>query len=183
LEREVLLRTVPVPDEDIAAALAVLSSSDPAGLLPAVTRADVERVATHMNPVRGGLTYLSPHWGRIVHGHAAAKAIYYHELQEIEALVRSGVRDLENLDRASPEFQHAHALATWRESHYWERWAAAEGESIPAGAFLFAHPWRDPRELAAIALELQDSGVEISPPARVELNRARQFYASKGISR
>jgi hypothetical protein len=177
------LRKLPVPEDDIAEALAVLSSPDPAGLLQTVTRADVERVARHMNPVRGGLTYLSPHWGRIVQGHAAARAIYYHELQEIEALVESGIRDLENLDRASPEFQKAHALATWREAQYWERWAAAEQESISAPAFLFGHPWRDPRELAAIAEDLRDSGVELRAPQRVELSKARQFYARKGMDR
>ena len=44
LEPEILLRKSPVPDEEIAEALAVLAPADPAGLLRTVTRGDVERL-------------------------------------------------------------------------------------------------------------------------------------------
>jgi len=181
LERRLLLTRIPI--EQVEAAFAFVSLPDPALVLQHVTLEDVMRVALHMNPVLGGQVFFSPFWEAIIRRHAAARAIVWHELCEIAAFGQLGVTEPGLLTRSDRVFLSAHALASWREAEYWERWAASESDSIYAASFLLAHPLRMPSEIEAIRRVLRrDWSIGVPVPDPLELDRALRYFASKDLS-
>ena len=160
-----------------------LAGPDPAGVLPMPTSEQVSLVAAYMTRLAGRFVLQSPYWALIERGEPVARAIFWHELQELEAYRRLGARDPLTLPPDSAEYWQAHAWASWKEAEYWAAWAQAEGEDIAPAAFLLAHPRaRDELERDAILNELSRSwGVAIGPPTSLQLQQAQTFYRRKGL--
>lgn len=153
---------------------------DPAGVLVAVSREDVEFVAAYLHTRIRQIWFPMTEWVLIVREHPAARAVFLHELRELEAYRLLGVGRPLQIKRPGPTYFKAHSWACWQEALYWEEWARTEGISIPATAFLDAHPIRseDPKARGA-GREVLEIEWRVALPAatNVELERARGFYA------
>jgi hypothetical protein len=123
-------------------------------------------------------------WHLIEQGHPAARAIYWHEIQELETYRSLSVRNPLRLRPLSASYWKAHAYASWAEAQYWAGWAAAEGRTIGAEAMLHAHPIRGSDERQRIVTTLRELWqVEVVEPPIMQLNAARRFYAEKELTR
>jgi hypothetical protein len=167
--------------EEIDRAWAVLRRRDPAGVVTAVRREDVARVAIHLTGLTGSVPVPSPWFKRILDGHPAAHAIFVHEFAEMAELARAGYDDPSRLMRGGAEWFRAHALAAWVEADYWRRWADNLGEDIPAEAFLRGHPARSPGEVDGIRRALEREGIALSPCSAFEVRRAHAFCRRHGL--
>jgi hypothetical protein len=161
----------------------LLSREDPAGIIQPPTREEVVLVAAYLHDRVGRAWVTLPAWRLIEQGHPSARAIWWHELQQLESYRLLRVRNPLGVPRPGPRYVQAHARASWEEARYWEAWARAEGEEIPARAFLHAHPLRTPRELREIVGQLRETWkIDVRHPAVIELRRAQQFYYVKHLT-
>ncbi|MBI4492757.1 MAG: hypothetical protein HY690_08210 [Chloroflexi bacterium] len=172
-----------VGDAEIGRVLALFLQPDPAGVIPTPTREEVAHVVAYLCERVGRVWVSLSVWRLIEQGHPAARAIWWHEFQELESYRLLHVRNPLSVPRPSPRYVQAHARASWEEARYWEAWAAAGGEEISARAFIHAHPLRTPRELREIINQLRDVWkIEVGQPTVVELRRAQQFYHAKQLT-
>ncbi|MBI4492917.1 MAG: hypothetical protein HY690_09010 [Chloroflexi bacterium] len=179
------MRERSITDAQIDRALAVLRGPDPAGFLRPPTREELALVAAYLHVRLGAAWIQNPFWRLIEHGHRAAWAIYCHESQELESYRLLGVRNPLLVKLGSERYWQAHARASWEEARYWEAWAAAEGQGIPAAAFLRAHPVRGARdtEMSRILQRLESTWrIDVGQPAVLQLRRAEQFYRGKQLT-
>jgi hypothetical protein len=165
-------------------ALAVLMGDDPAGVIPVVNYEQVAHVAAYLHSRIGGAWVPNPFWILIERGHRAARAIFWHELQELYGYHLLGEQNPLTVRPGSTFYWQAHAWASWQEAGYWEAWAATDGEDIPAEAFLQSHPLRDdfaelPRLLSELAVVWT---IEVRSSPVVALRRARRFYQDKRLA-
>ncbi len=183
LERELASRGVSQQEADHAAD--VLSGPDPGGVIPhyAVSRDEVANVAAYMHVVQGRFVNADPVWYAIAGGHPAARALYWHEYQELMAYGTLGVRAPLYVIRPGPGYWRAHAKACWEEAGYWEAWARALGTEISAAAFLFANPLREDDLPDVLGLLLSTWSVALPACTLVELDRGRAFYRQMRLSR
>lgn len=182
-ELERALRERGVGEAQIDRALALLSQPDPAGVIPTPTRQEVAHVAAYLHGRVGRAWVPLPVWRLIDQGHPAARAIWWHEFQQLESYRLLGVPNPLRVRRPGPRYVQAHARASWQEARYWQAWAAAEGEEIAAAAFLRAHPLRTSWELGEIISHLRDTWqIDVGESAVLELRRARQFYRAKQLA-
>ncbi|MBI4494283.1 MAG: hypothetical protein HY690_15965 [Chloroflexi bacterium] len=179
------LRERSITDAQIDRALAALSGPDLAGVLQPPTWAEVAHVAVYLHVLFGGIWIPSQFWRLIEEGHPAARAIYWHEFQELESYRLLRVSNPLQVKLGSARYWEAHARASWEEARYWEAWAAAEGEGIPAEAFLREHPIRrELDEIPRLLGGLQATwGIDVGRPSVLVLRRARQFYQAKQLTR
>ncbi|MBI4492424.1 MAG: hypothetical protein HY690_06485 [Chloroflexi bacterium] len=123
-------------------------------------------------------------WTLIERGHPAARAIYWHVSQELEGYRLLGVRQPLDVRLDSKHYWQAHARACWEEARYWQAWAAAEEQEIPAAAFLRTHPLREPDEIEQVLDHLVATWrLALEQPSVVALMRARDFYREKELTR
>jgi hypothetical protein len=173
-----------IDEDEIHRAVAVLGAPDPAGMLEPPTRDEVSFVAIYMNPVAAEIVYHSPLWREIFQGHPAAKAIYWHEWKELEALAQMGIVDPLLVRRPSRIYLQAHALACYEEAVYWEAWSLQEETLTPWPAFLRVNPLRTESETLLVVSQLDSRWkVNVSDVGGDELERARMFYRAKSFTR
>jgi hypothetical protein len=175
-----------VTDAQLERALAALSGTDPAGLLEPPTPEQVGHVAIYLHARVGPVWVANPAWVLLERGHPAARAIFWHELQELEAYRRLGVQNPLALPPRDSFYWMAHAWGAWGEAQYWAAWAAAETNEIAAAAFLRAHPLRRAtvEEVPAILAALQQQwGIDIGTSDVVALRQAEHFYGTKELTR
>ena len=178
------LRTRGVSPDEIERAVQVLSAPDPAGIVPAPTHEQVGQVAAYMARLIDRVRVRSPYWRLIEQGDPAARAIFWHELQEIQAYRQFGITNPFDVRPRSADYWRAHAWACWEEARYWSAWARTEGQDISPEAFLLAHPGRvrAQSELPRIRRELRRTwSVTVRSPGVVRLQRADAFYQQKGL--
>lgn len=174
-----------VDPEEIGSVWEMLNQRDPAGVLFDVERAVVEAVAIYLQGRAAGMWLPAPEWGLIVGGHPAARAVFLHERAELDTYGALGIRQPLRVRRPGPTYAKADALAAWQEAEYWEAWAGAKGEVIPASGFLEAHPLlaEQPdairRRLDLLATVWR---VAIRPASSLELEQARRFYALQELT-
>ncbi|MBI3977173.1 MAG: hypothetical protein HY331_03210 [Chloroflexi bacterium] len=171
---------------EIARAFAILSESDPVGVLRPPTREEVAHVAVYLHVRRGRIWIPNPVWRLIVLDHPAARALYYHEIEELEGFRHLGVRNPQRVRLGSDRYWEAHARASWEKSRYWAAWAAHDGAQISAEAFLLAHPLRaelaDELERILGALKTRWK-MDIRRASVLELEQARRYYRDKELVR
>ncbi|MBI4492420.1 MAG: hypothetical protein HY690_06465 [Chloroflexi bacterium] len=178
------LRERSIAETQIDRALAVLAGLDRAGVIRSVAWEEAAHVAVYLHVKRDRNWIPSWTWTLIERGHPAARALWWHEVQELEAYRLLGVPNPLRLSRRGTTYWQAHAWASWQEARYWQAWAAAEGEGIPAEAFLLAHLVRNEQgEIPRLVSELETSwGIGTGPASIMVLRRAEQFYRDKELT-
>lgn len=177
------LRERGIEAAEIDRVLALLSQPDPGGVITTPTREEVAHVAVYLHDMVGRVWVPNRFWQWLQEAHPAARAIWRHELQELESYRLLSMRNPLRVSRGSANYWQAHASASWEEACYWVAWAAAEGDEIGAAAFLHAHPLRVPGELERIVSYLRDTWqIDVRKPAVLELRRAQRFYRIKQLT-
>jgi hypothetical protein len=163
---------------------ALLGEPDPAGIAPVPSWGQVAHVAVYLHRGVAGARF--PHWTWMLmeRGHPAARALWWHEVQELECYWRIGVRSPLQVEQETSEiYWQAHAWACWQEAHYWQAWGAAEARTITREAFAWANPMRQPRELREIVAFLRETWqIDARQPPVLELRRAGAFYRDKQLT-
>ncbi len=174
-----------VPKDEIRQAVEALSGPDPAGVIPAsaVTYDVVANIAAYLHLVQGRYVLADPVWNALVTVHPAARAIFWHEYQELHAYRSLGITDPLRVDRLEETYWRAHAKASWEEALYWFAWADVEEVDASAEAFFLATPLRVTADIRRARATLESFwGIRLKQPDAVELAKAREFYAAKHLS-
>lgn len=185
-ERQAALDARSITAAEIDRALQAMSGPDPAGLLPPVTREQVETAAIFMNRPANWGTYWSPAWTMIEQGHPAGRSILAHELRELALLEELGAKKpyaTPESEAAVARYWKAHARASYEEAEYCAAWARKEGQSIPVRALIEGHLIRaHPVDRERILTALRDYWrIDLAEVTAADVQRAQDFYRAKGL--